>query len=79
MIYIESCCRVKRYSILAVILRKIMFSSRNVLLATTVAAGLVVVLVHEQQNSQRTEMKKGVQRDKERIRAKRALEENSQS
>jgi hypothetical protein len=56
-----------------------MFSSRNVLLATTVAAGLVVVLVHEQQNSQRTEMKKGVQRDKERIRAKRALEENSQS
>jgi hypothetical protein len=54
-------------------------SGKLVLGIVTVAVGVVVYAVHQQQIDERREMHKGVIKDKERALAKRLLKESEQS
>ena len=52
-------------------------SGKILLGSAVVIVGAVVYIVHEQQNEAVREMRKGVERDKERLAAKKLLKEKS--
>ena len=52
-------------------------SGKILLGSAVVIVGAVVYIVHEQQNEAVREMRKGVERDKERLAAKKLLKERS--